>query len=41
LGYLITKTVALDEADNPVIRTVGEFIPVGQLSLGFWLNKRE
>jgi hypothetical protein len=41
LGYSTTKTIVLDQEDKPVIKNAGEFAPVSQLGLGFWLNKRE
>jgi hypothetical protein len=41
LGYIAYKMLAFDEADKPVVKNAGEFTPVSQLSLGFWLNKRE
>jgi hypothetical protein len=40
LGYLFTTARVPDNTGQAVRENVGEFTTLGQLTLGFWLNKR-
>ena len=40
LGYLFSTATVLDNTGQTVRENVGEFTTLGQLTLGFWLNKR-
>ncbi len=39
-GYLYTRVTTMNDTGQLITRNVGQFIPVGQINLGFWLNKR-
>jgi hypothetical protein len=41
LGYLFTKGTTLNNAGEVVKKNVGLVTALGQLNLGFWLNKRK
>jgi hypothetical protein len=40
LGYLFSTATVLDNTGQTVRENLGEFTTLGQLTLGFWLNKR-
>jgi hypothetical protein len=40
-GYLFTKITSLDNTGQPITEKVRRLTIVGQLSLGFWINKRQ
>jgi hypothetical protein len=40
-GYLFTTATTRGPADEPIKKHVGQFSTLGQLNLGFWLNKRK
>ena len=40
LGYLYAKRTTLNEFGEYVTKNEGEITPVGQIALGFWLNRR-
>ena len=40
-GYLFTKGTEIDYEGQQVSKNQSMFTPLGQLSLGFWLNKRK
>ena len=40
-GYLFTTATVLNNSGNAIKENVGKFISLGQLNLGFWLNKRK
>lgn len=39
-GYFYTKVTTMDNAGQFISENTGQFTTVGQLNLGFWLNKR-
>jgi hypothetical protein len=41
LGYIFTKETTVNDAGQYITKNVGEFTNVGQIGLGFWLNKRD
>ena len=41
LGYDYAKRTTLNEYGEYITKNEGEIAPVGQMSLGFWLNKRK
>ena len=40
VGYLVGKETSLDEDEQYITKNVGEFTNLVQISLGFWLNRR-
>ncbi|MEO6611578.1 MAG: hypothetical protein ABIT05_05220 [Chitinophagaceae bacterium] len=40
-GYLYTKVTTIDDMGQFISKNAGQFTTVGQLNLGFWLNKRK
>jgi hypothetical protein len=40
LGYIFTKQTAINDAGEYITENSGDFTNVGQISLGFWVNKR-
>ena len=40
LGYIFTKQTTINGAGQYITENFGEFTNIGQLSLGFWINKR-
>jgi hypothetical protein len=40
IGYLFTKGTTIDYTGQYITKNIGQFTTVGQLNLGFWLNKR-
>jgi len=40
LGYVFTKQTTINDAGQYITKNIGEFTNVGQIALGFWLNKR-
>ena len=41
LGYLFTTAILPNNNGQTVRENIGKFSSLGQLSLGFWLNKRK
>lgn len=39
-GYLYTTVTTMNDTGQLITKNAGQFIPVGQINLGFWLNKR-
>ena len=40
LGYIFTKQTTINDAGQYINENIGEFTNIGQISLGFWVNKR-
>jgi len=40
-GYLYTKVTTTNDTGQFISKNVGQFTTVGQVNLGFWLNKRK
>ena len=40
LGYIFTKQTTINDAGQYINENIGEFTNIGQISLGFWINKR-
>jgi hypothetical protein len=40
LGYAFTKETTINDTGDFITKNAGEFTTIGQISLGFWLNKR-
>ena len=41
LGYIFSKQTTINDAGQYITKNIGEFTNVGQIGLGFWLNKRK
>ena len=39
-GYLYTRVTTMNDTGQLITKNAGQFITVGQINLGFWLNKR-
>ncbi len=39
-GYLYTRVTTVDDTGQLITKNAGQFTTVGQVNLGFWLNKR-
>ena len=41
LGYVFTKQTTINYAGEYITENTGNFTNIGQVGLGFWLNKRD